>query len=183
MITNMLDFKRISGMPSVHGVIHCTHVAVAKPHSYLEDYYYFRINKYSIVVQTAVDVKKNFIDLCIDLLGSMNDSQVLRRSHLYCSVTQCGLLNMNRDTLNNFLPYIIGDKGYPCLSRLRVLHKQDEQLTVPQRLFNKKLFKTRAIVENAFSILKLAFRELHNKTNMYLTDYGQKKSPKINHPD
>jgi hypothetical protein len=166
MRSNMLDFTRISGMPSVHGIIDCTHVAIAKSHSYPEDYYYFRSSKYYVVVHAVVDAKKNFIDLCVGLPGSVNDSRVLRRSHLYRAVTQRGLLNIDRSTIDNFPPYIIGNKGYPCLSWLLVPHKRDDDLTFLQRLFNRKFSKTRVVVENAFGILKLTFRELHNKTDL-----------------
>jgi hypothetical protein len=49
--TVMLDFKNWSSMPSVHGTIDCTHVEIAKPHYFLEDYYYYK----TVVTQAVVD--------------------------------------------------------------------------------------------------------------------------------
>jgi hypothetical protein len=54
----MLEFKKWCGIPSVHGVIDCTHVAISKPTEFAEDYYYFKKGTYSIVAQAVVDCKK-----------------------------------------------------------------------------------------------------------------------------
>lgn len=55
--------------------------------------------------------------------GSVIDSQILRRLHLYRVVIHHGLLNSDRDMIDNIPPYIIRDKGYPCLSWLLVPYR------------------------------------------------------------
>jgi hypothetical protein len=81
-------------------------------------------------VSAIVDVKKNFIGLYVGILKSVNDSQMLERSHLYHRITQCSLLNMDHDTINNVPLYIIGNKGFSCLPSLLLQHKHDDRLIV-----------------------------------------------------
>jgi hypothetical protein len=106
---------------------------------YPEDYYYYKTSAYIVHMQAVVDSKKRFIDLCIGMPSSVNDSRVLRRSYLYRSVTQRGLMNVNTGMIDNVPPYLIGDKGYPCLSWLLVPHKNEgrQPLNVLERLFNR----------------------------------------------
>jgi hypothetical protein len=79
----MLEFKQWCGMPSVHGAIDCTHIAISKPSLFPEDYYYFKTGSYSMVAQAIVDCRKQFIDISVGLPGSVNDQRILRRSGLY----------------------------------------------------------------------------------------------------
>ena len=64
--------------------------------------------------------------------------------------------------------YIIGDKGYPCLPWLLVPFKYEMALNAIQKLYNRRLSRGRAGVENAFGFLKLTFRELQNKIKLDL---------------
>lgn len=68
-----------------------------------------------------------------------------------------------------FTPYIIGDLGYPLLPWLMVPHRTHGQLTVAEGLFNRKLWRGRCVVENAFGILKQTFRELMQKSDLSVT--------------
>lgn len=67
-------------MPSVHGAIDCTHVAISKPTAFVEDYFYFKIGGYSIVAQAVVDCKKRFTSPFVGLPGSVTNNRVLRKS-------------------------------------------------------------------------------------------------------
>lgn len=68
-----------------------------------------------------------------------------------------------------FSPYLIGDKGYPLLNWLMVPHKLDGQpLTVSQKLYNKRLSRGRAVVENAFGIMKGTWRELLRRSELHI---------------
>jgi hypothetical protein len=168
MRANMLDYKRICGLPSVHGAIDATHFEIKRPKSYPEDYYYFKSEKYAITMQAVVDSKKRFTDICVGMPSSVNDSRILRRSHLYRVVAQRGLMNMDTGMLDDIPSYIIGNKGYPCLSWLLVPFKSEMALNAIQKLYNRRLSRGRAGVENAFGFLKLTFRELQNKIKLDL---------------
>jgi hypothetical protein len=50
---------------------------------FLDDYYYFKSRGYYILAQVVVDYKKRFTNICIGMLGSVNDSCVLHRFSLY----------------------------------------------------------------------------------------------------
>jgi hypothetical protein len=75
----MLDFKRFCGMPSVHGALDCTHIAISKPSEFPEDYWYFKTGGYSMVAQAVVDAKKQFRSIFVGLPGSINDQRLLRK--------------------------------------------------------------------------------------------------------
>ncbi len=47
------------------------------------DYYYFKFKGYSILAQAMVDHKKRFINICIGMPRSVNDSCVFHRFALY----------------------------------------------------------------------------------------------------
>jgi hypothetical protein len=64
--------------------------------------------------QAVVDKKNKFIDLSIGMPGSTNDSQQLCRSMLYHRATT-GNLFLPTDMHEGFVPYLLGDKGYPLL--------------------------------------------------------------------
>jgi hypothetical protein len=72
--------------------------------------------------------------------------------------------------IDNVSPYLIGDKGYPCPFWLFVLHKNEgrQPLNVLECLFNHRLSKRLALVENAFGNLKLLFKELSHKSTINL---------------
>jgi len=52
------------------------------------------------------------------------------------------------------------------LSGLMVPHRQDNNISIASALFNRKLSRSGSVVENAFGLLKLTFRELHGKCNL-----------------
>lgn len=47
-----------------------------------------------------------------------------------------------------------------------VPHRRDSHLSLANRLFNRKLSRARSVVENAFSLLKMTFKELHGKCDL-----------------
>lgn len=142
------------------------HIAIAKPDHFLVDYYYFKLGGYCMNCQAVVDSDKRFIDLFVGMLGSTNDSRMLRRSTLHY-MSNWGELLPSATSVNGYFPYLIGDLGYPLLSWLMVLH-QGRELSILEVLFNKKLRSARCVVENAFGILKHTFRELLLKSDLHL---------------
>ena len=109
----MSDFKAWCHMPRVVGAIDCTHIHIMKSRIlYLEDYYYYKTNGYSIIAQAIVDSKKRFIDLFVGMPGSTNDSHTLRQSGLYANVQHRRILDdINGVQHEGFSPYLLGDKG------------------------------------------------------------------------
>jgi hypothetical protein len=74
----MFKFKEWCHLPSMHGAINNTHIHISKPKiPFAKKYYYFKIGDYSIVVQTMVNSKKQFMDIFVGLLGSIDDNCVL----------------------------------------------------------------------------------------------------------
>jgi hypothetical protein len=112
----MLKFKKWCGIPSIQGVIDCTHVGILKPAENPEDYYYFKKGSYSIVAQVVVDCKKQFTNVFVGLPGSVNDSRVLRKSALWEHVMHRRLLHPDIGCLEAVHPFLLADKGYPLLS-------------------------------------------------------------------
>ena len=112
-----------------------------------------------------MDSSKRFLDLYVGVHGSMNDSCVLRRSTLYSTGQQRSMWPRIA-SFNGFIPYLLGDGGYPLLPWLLVPHRQRRQLSAVERLFNRKLSTRRFVVENTFALLKSSFRELQQRSEL-----------------
>jgi len=84
--------------------------------TFIRDYYYHKSGGYNVVTQTMVDCNKQFIDLFIGSLGSLNGSWMLQKSSLYNKVMHQDLLNSNWGCQDGLSPYILGDKAYLLLS-------------------------------------------------------------------
>jgi hypothetical protein len=123
----MLEFKKWCGIPSIHGVIDCTHIGISKPTEFPEDYYYFKKGLYSIVAQAVVDCKKQFMSLFVGLPGSVNDTHVLWKSALWDHVMNCRLLHPDSGCLKSVPPFLLADKGYPLLSWLMTPFREDRE--------------------------------------------------------
>jgi hypothetical protein len=65
-------------MPGLVGVIDGMHIAISKPSSGVQDYYYFKSSGYLLNCQAVVDSQKRFMDLYLGMPGSTNDCCVLR---------------------------------------------------------------------------------------------------------
>jgi hypothetical protein len=158
------DFKVLCGLPAVVGAIDGTHIHISKPRVGPEDYYYFKSHGYTLNCQAVVDSRKVFLDLFLGMPGSTNDSRVLRRSSLYQLAMRGELFppSLGRD---GFPPYLLGDSGYPNLPWLVTPHRGNN-LTMLEALYNRKLRRGRGVVENAFGILKMTWRELLGKSEL-----------------
>lgn len=56
--------------------------------------------------------------------------------------------------------HMLGDSAYPCLSYLLVPFKDNGNQSIAQKLYNKKLSKSRVIIEQTFGLLITRFRWL-----------------------
>jgi hypothetical protein len=148
-----LRFRDPYGMPGLVGAIDGMHIAISKPTSRAEDYYYFKSGGYSFNCQAMVDSQKRFMDLYLGMRGSTNDSRIFRRSSLYHLAQQNTLFD-TRFALPRFTLYLVGDSGFPMLPWLLTPHKGRENSGVVEYLFNRKLWRRCCVVENAFGLLK-----------------------------
>ena len=161
------SFNNLCGLPGIMGAIDGTHFSIGKPRYGSSDYFYFKSASYTIHCQAVVDSSKKFLDLYVGMPGSTNDSRVLRRSTLFHK-GQTNSLWEGNPSFSGFSPSLLGDLGYPLLLWLMVPHRRARQMAVVDALFNRKLSCGRAVVENAFALLKQTFRELHQKTELHV---------------
>jgi hypothetical protein len=168
----MLEFPNFCSMPSVHGAIDCTNIAIHKPGGqYCEDYYYYKSGGYSVCAQAVVDCSKRFLDIYVGIPGSVNDTWILRNSGLFESSMRGEILQMHHGFTDGITPYLLADKRYPLINWLMIPHKDEtnDPPTPLQKLYNKHHRRGRSVVENALGILKGTFRELLLQTNLHVT--------------
>ena len=70
-----------------------------------------------------------------------------------------------------FLPYIVGDRGYPLMSWCITPFKMGQwcvHFFREEMWFNRKHSSTRMSVERGFGILKARFREIDTKSSLKL---------------
>ena len=90
------------------GAIDGTHINILKPRHGVEGYYYFKFGSYTLNCQAVVDSNKRFLDLYIGMLGSTNDTRVLRHSSFYQLATSQNLFDACY-AVDGFSPYFLGD--------------------------------------------------------------------------
>lgn len=156
-------FEALCGLPGILGIVDRAHFFILKPRFRARDYHYFKFGGYSMTCQVVIDSKKKFIDLYVGMSDSMNDGRVLRRSMLFTRTQWQTLWDIERQ-FRGYSLYLLGDGGYPLMSWLMVPHRQMGNLTVAEHLFNYRLSRGCAVVENTFALLKGTFRELSMKT-------------------
>ncbi len=122
--------------------------------------------RYSVVCQAIVDYQKEFTNIFVGLLGSVNDSRVLRSSTICYFAELQWLFNMNKDQ-EGFFSFLLGNKGYPLLSWLMTLPREGNH-NLLEMLYNREHKQARSIVENVFGILKKIFHELQGKIEMHI---------------
>lgn len=89
--------------------------------------------------------------------GSTNDARVLRQSSLYRLATTSTLFDVSQGS-EGFSPYLLGDYDYP-LSPCVIVPHRGQNNTILEALCNRKLQRSRGVIENAFGIFKEAWRE------------------------
>ncbi len=100
------------------------------------------------------------------LLRSVDDSRVLRRFTIYYFAEFQRLFNVNKGQ-EGFLPFLLGNKGYPLLSWLMTLPKEGNH-NLLEMLYNRKHNQAQSVVENVFGILKKIFHELQRMIEMHI---------------
>ncbi|KAJ8968795.1 hypothetical protein NQ314_002103 [Rhamnusium bicolor] len=146
-VTYVLNsFKLLTG---IIGSIDGTHIKITAP----KDSHVSYINRkgyHSVLLQGVCDHNKLFIDVYAGEAGSIHDYTLFLRSDLSRRPDE----NFYNDT------HLIGDLAYKLTTKLIVGFKNFGLLTDRQKVFNKVLAKARAVIENAFALLKGRFRRL-----------------------
>jgi hypothetical protein len=79
------------------------------------------------------------------------------------------VFTMDIGSQNGFFPYLLVGKRYPLLPWIMTLHKEGQQYSILELLYNKKHKCGCLIVESVFGVLKKSFKELLCKTNLDVT--------------
>jgi hypothetical protein len=112
------------------------------------------------------------MDLAMGMSSNTHDSRVLRHSFLYLQAESRTLFE-DGVNIDGFTSYLLGDGGYPLKQWLMTPHSEGRGWTddrsVLDRLYNRRLFQGRSVVENAFGILKHSFRELLHIIDLHIT--------------
>jgi len=141
--------------PSVQGAIDGTHISIVKSILCHENYYYHKLDGYSLVAQVVVDYKKKFTNVFVGFPRNLNDSRVLHKSTLYRKVENHVLFAYDpRFYQHWFPPYLLGDKGYPLITWIMTPFKEEGHHIVLELLYNMKHKQGHSIVENALRIIK-----------------------------
>ncbi len=87
-----------------------------------------------------------------------------------CFQVQYMVFNMDISSQNGFFPYLLVDKGYPLLPQIMTFHKEGQQYSILELLYNKRHICGCLIVENAFGIVKKEFQgvSVQNKFGCHL---------------
>lgn len=147
------DWQLRFKIPSVIGVVDCTHVRIPKPNQD-GDQYINRKNYPSLNVQATCNAKEWFTSVTAQWPGSVHDSRIMKNSDLF------SLMNKTRDTI------ILGDSGYAISPWL--ITPYSNPVDNVQRHFNKIYAKERVIIERCFGQVKKRFPILHYKVRTAL---------------
>lgn len=147
------EFVKIANIPGIVGAIDATHINVRPPEDNQKDYL-DRMMNHSEVLLAVCDAKMRFTHISTGFPGSIHDQRCLDLSH--------NLSAAIKTPPNDFFPrnelHLVGDSGFKLETALLVPYKDIGNLTEKQRMYNKKLSKSRVVIENAFGFLKGRFR-------------------------
>lgn len=133
----------------VIGAVDGSHIPIKAPAENSASYIN-RKNFHSILLQGICDHEYKFIDCYAGEAGSIHDACMFRRSY----VGQ----NLNNLEFNG--GHLLADSAYPLGNRILVPYRDNGRLTDIQTNFNRKHSKCRAVIEQAFALLKGRFRRL-----------------------
>ena len=124
-------------------------------------------NFFSLVdFQAVYDHEKRFTHVYVGYVGSVHDARVFRLSALLEYMqTWSKFPAAARDT------HLLGDSSYPLHKRLMGPFKDHGLLTELEKKFNSCHSATRAVIENAFGLLKIRWRCLLEKLPVRRLDF------------
>ncbi len=93
----VVGFKNLCGLPHVNGVIAITQIHNQKPRGlFARDYFSFKSKGFNMHLEVVVDHWKQFRNIFVGMLGSINDTHILRISSLYQGCEWGVVLNESR---------------------------------------------------------------------------------------
>lgn len=109
---------------------------------------------HAISLQGVCSFDKKLIDVDVGRVGSVHDARVFRNSDLkrQIEIEQSAMFPDNG--------HMLGDSAYPCLDYLMIPFKDNGHLSTAQKHFNKRLSKSRVVIEQTFGLLITRFRQL-----------------------
>ena len=163
------EFKAKWGVPQCFGAIDGTHIPVSVPSENHTDYYN-RKGWYSMPIQGLVDANYCFLDICVGWPGSVHDARVFVHSSLYKRITENHLIPNKTEQISSIdVPlYMIGDSAYPMQSWLMKPFSFNSDLPTQQHTYNYRISRARIVAENAFGRLKVRWRRLMKRNDMYV---------------
>ena len=117
----------------------------------LKETYMNRHDQTAMTLQGICDSKRRFIDVSSGYSRRTHDRRVYNFSDIskqIPAITEQGRF------------HILGDGAYPLSKWLLIPYANTGHLTQTQKLYNTRLSQTRMLIENAFGILKMRFRQL-----------------------
>jgi hypothetical protein len=101
----MEGLKDLSSLQGMQGAIDVAqiHIQKLKSNVFVTSYYSFISKAYSMQLQTIIDHRKQFLDVFMGMLGSMNDARVIHLSLIYLKLItsmECHFLAIFRNEHN-----------------------------------------------------------------------------------
>lgn len=161
------DFKNIWDLPNCLGAIDGKHIAIQNPMHSGSQYYNYK-NFYSIVLLAVCDARYVFPLVDIVAYGSQSDGGILCESEFGKQLYAEKLLlppDTNLPKTDIKFPYFfIGDPAFPL--RINLMKPfPGKCLLLDKKIFNYRISRARAVIENAFGILVARWRILRTTIN------------------
>lgn len=151
------EFFEIAGFKGAVGAIDATHIQIRPPveqqRSYID-----RTMTHSQVLLAVCDARMQFTHISTGFPGSIHDQRCLDLSQKLSA----GITSPPNEYFPRHEYHLVGDTGFKLEATLMIPYKDYGNLTHNQITYNKKISKTRVIIENAFAFLKGRFRCLNH---------------------
>lgn len=156
-VSYITNFFQINPFDGVIGCIDGTFIPIMKPEYVMRSTWVNRHDLPSMTLQAICDSKRRFIDVFTGPPSRMHDARVYTWSRIDRELQlRCG---------ERF--HIVGDGAYQLERWLLTPFRDLGHLTEQQRQYNTALSQTRILIENAFGILKMRFRQLYYGVHMH----------------
>lgn len=137
------------------------HIRIKAPANTGSNFYCYK-GYFSVILFAIVDASGKFIFIDVGSNGRINDSTIYKEGPFYEALLD-GSLNIppplklpGQESKTSF--FFIGDDAFPLSRNLLKPFNRNISLSVPEKIFNYRLCRSRMIVECAFGRLAARFR-------------------------